>query len=184
MKCPTCRAEIPSTAKFCGGCGATIPPASPPPKPYQPPASPPPKPYQLPPEPVAPPYTPQSSLPITSSYSPSHASGPPPVEKKYKALRLIATLYKILAFVAGAACLLFGLFIFVTGLAAGSKTTAIGAEPTAIFGGAVGGLLLLFYGAFLFIFLYGLGEWMTVFMDIEENTRKTNEMLASRPQAH
>ena len=173
MKCPTCTAEIPSTAKFCGGCGATIPPASPPPKPYQPP-----------PESVAPPYTPQSSLPITSSFSPSHASSPPPVEKKYKALRLIATLYKILAFVAGAACLLFGLFIFVTGLAAGSKTTAIGGEPTAIFGGAVGGLLLLLYGAFLFIFLYGLGEWMTVFMDIEENTRKTNEMLASRPQAH
>lgn len=173
MKCPTCRAEIPSTAKFCGGCGATIPPASPPPKPYQPP-----------PEPVAPAYTPPSHPPIASSFSPSYASTPnQPVEKKYKALRLIAMLYKILAFVAGAACVLFGLFIFVTGLAAGSKTATIGGEPTAIFGGAVGGLFLLIYGAFLFIFLYGLGEWMTVFMDIEENTRKTNAMLASKPPA-
>lgn len=178
MKCPTCRAEIPSTAKFCGGCGATIPPPSPP-------VSPPPKPYQPPPESVAPAYTPQSSVPITSSFSPNSASSPPPhVEKKYKALRLIAMLYKILAFVAGGACILVALFMFVTGAATSSRSTTLGPDPTAILGGAVGGLFLLIYGAFLFIFLYGLGEWMTVFMDIEENTRKTNEMLASRPPAH
>ena len=53
-----------------------------------------------------------------------------------------------------------------------------------MFGGAAGAAILLLYGAFLFIFLYGLGEWMYVFMDIEENTRKTNEMLASRSQPH
>ena len=199
MKCPTCMAEIPSTAKFCGGCGATIPPASPPPRPYQPPpesVSPAytpqnnvpfassPRPYHPPPESVPPAYTTQSNAPITSSFSPSYGGSPPPVEKKYKALRLIAMLYKILAFVAAGACVLGALFMFVTGVATSSRSPVLGPDPTAIFGGAVGGLLLLIYGAFLFIFLYGLGEWMTVFMDIEENTRKTNEMLASMPQAH
>ena len=171
MKCPVCSAEIPSTAKFCGGCGATITPFTPP-KPSVPPR-----------EPA--PAVRAPSDPVTPSFSPAYAGSPPPVaEKKYKTLRLIAKLYKVLAFVAGAACILFGLFIFVTGLAAGSKTTTIGGEPTAFFGGAVGGLVLIVYGAFLFIFLYGLGEWMIVFMDIEENTRKTNEMLASRPPAN
>ncbi len=93
-------------------------------------------------------------------------------------------LYKILAFVAGGACILMALFMLVSGIATSSSNTAIGANPMAIFGGVLGGLVLLVFGAFVFIFLYGLAEWMYVFMDIEENTRKTNEMLASRPPAH
>lgn len=172
MKCPVCTAEIPSTAKFCGGCGATITPASPP-KPHTPPR-----------EPATPAYTPPGS-PVKPAYSPSYAgSATPQSEKRYKALRLIAMLYKILAFVAGGACILMALFMLVSGIATSSSNTAIGANPMAIFGGVLGGLVLLVFGAFVFIFLYGLAEWMYVFMDIEENTRKTNEMLASRPPAH
>jgi uncharacterized membrane protein required for colicin V production len=36
------------------------------------------------------------------------------------------------------------------------------------------------YGVFVAIFLYAYAEWMYVFMDIEENTRMTNEMLLGR----
>ncbi|MEK6325497.1 MAG: hypothetical protein AABN33_27975 [Acidobacteriota bacterium] len=39
---------------------------------------------------------------------------------------------------------------------------------------------MLVYGVFVFIFLYAYSEWMYVFMDIEENTRLTNEMLSER----
>jgi len=169
MKCPVCSAELPSTAKFCGGCGATITPISAP------------KPSVQPRDKA--PAGHSSSDPVTPSMSPAYAGNPlPTVEKKYKALRLIALLYKILAFVAGAAFVILGLVTFVTGIAAGSSPTTIGGQPAAFFGGAMGGLILLVYGLFLFVFLYGLGEWMYVFMDIEENTRKTNETLASRPR--
>jgi zinc ribbon protein len=172
MKCPVCTAELPSTAKFCGGCGATLTPPSTP-KPDTPPR-----------EPAPPAYTPPGN-PVRPAYSPSYAgSATPKGEKRYKSLRLIAMLYKILAFVAGGACVLMALFMLVSGIATSSSNTAIGANPLGIFGGVLGGLVLLVYGAFLFIFLYGLGEWMYVFMDIEENTRKTNEMLGLRPPAH
>ncbi|MEK6299840.1 MAG: hypothetical protein AABO41_03890 [Acidobacteriota bacterium] len=122
---------------------------------------------------------------VGPSSSPSHADSPPPsVERKYKALRLIARLYKVLAFVSGGGCALLALFLIVNSFTSNSPSTpTIGPDPTAMFGGAVGGLVLLVFGASLFVFLYGLGEWMYVFMDIEENTRKTNEMLASRPWA-
>ena len=30
MKCPVCNADLPSTAKFCGGCGTTLSAAPPP----------------------------------------------------------------------------------------------------------------------------------------------------------
>lgn len=172
MKCPVCSAELPSTAKFCGGCGTTITSARPPnPSPAA----------AREPAPL-PAYTPPGS-PV--AYSASYAgSATHKGQKKYKALRMIAMLYKIFAFVGGGACVLMALFMFVSGIATSSSSNTIGSNPMAIFGGAMGGLVLLVYGAFVFVFLYGLGEWMYVFMDIEENTRKTNDMLASRPPAH
>jgi hypothetical protein len=167
MKCPVCTAEIPSTAKFCGGCGATITP----PKPAKP-AAPPPK-------VAAPPAQPASVVP---SIPPSlDTSSPGNVARKYKTLRLIAMLYKVLAFVSGGGCLLLALYLILSSFTSKPENTlTIGLDPTAVFGGAIGGLILLVFGSFLFIFLYGLGEWMYVFMDIEENTRKTNELLASK----
>lgn len=172
MKCPVCTAEIPSTAKFCGGCGATITPPKPP----------------KPPKPVAPPLKPAAApelqIPVVPAVPSSPAASPPlKVETKYKTLRLIAMLYKILAFVAGGGCVLLSLYLIVSSLTSKPESTlTIVPDPTAIFGGAVAGLVLLVFGVFLFLFLYGLGEWMYVFMDIEENTRKTNEMLASKQQ--
>jgi hypothetical protein len=70
----------------------------------------------------------------------------------------------------------------VVGAAASSKTTQTFPDtgPTAFLGGLVGGLIVFVYGVFIFIFLYAYAEWMYVFMDIEENTRVTNEMLSAR----
>src|SRR5437763_15725422 len=36
MKCPVCNADLPSTAKFCGGCGTTLTAAPPPAPPATP----------------------------------------------------------------------------------------------------------------------------------------------------
>src|SRR5215470_3049919 len=41
MKCPSCNAELPATAKFCGACGATLSVSPPQPGPPQQGASPP-----------------------------------------------------------------------------------------------------------------------------------------------
>jgi len=170
MKCPVCTAEIPSTAKFCGGCGATITP----PKPPRPALAPPNKPAAAQ----------EISIPVAPPIAHQPSSPAPPPERRYKTLRLIAMLYKVLAFVCGGGCLLLALYLIVSSFTSSPQSSlSIVPDPAAIFGGAVGGLVLLVFGAFLFVFLYGLGEWMYVFMDIEENTRKTNELIAARRQA-
>ena len=171
MKCPVCNAELPSTAKFCGGCGTTLSAAPPP----------------------APPATPsyEQSYPVTNA-APGYGAGGyggggyggsamPAVKKKYKILRLIAVLMKILAVVVGALLIIVGLVMIVAG-AASSKSTPTSPDfgPGAFFGGLVGGLIMFVYGVFVAIFLYAYAEWMYVFMDIEENTRMTNEMLSGR----
>ena len=110
----------------------------------------------------------------------------PTVQKKYKVLRFIAVLMKVFAFLAGGILAIAGLVIFIAGAASGSRggpslgNTSVDIGPTAFLGGALTGLILLVYGVFVFIFLYAYAEWMYVFMDIEENTRVTNEMLSGR----
>jgi len=104
------------------------------------------------------------------------------VQKKYKLLRLIAVLMKILAVLLGVVLIIVGLVMMVAGATAGTQTTPAFPDtgPTALFGGLVGGLIAIVYGVFVFVFLYAYAEWMYVFMDIEENTRVTNEMLTGR----
>ena len=171
MKCPVCNADLPSTAKFCGGCGTTL--SAPPPLPS----------------------TPQSyaqSSPVMNA-APGYSAGGygaasyggsamPAVKRKYKVLRMIAVLMKILAFIAGAILIIAGLVMIVAGAASSSQSTPTFGQPgpSALFGGLVGGLILFVYGIFVFVFLYAYAEWMYVFMDIEENTRVTNEMLSAR----
>ena len=167
MKCPVCNAELPATAKFCGGCGTTLTaPAAPPP-------------------PTGPTFDPPR--PVMNA-APSYGSGGfsggsmPVVQKKYKLLRMIAVLMKILAVLLGVVLIIVGLVMMVAGATSSTQTTPAFPDtgPTALFGGLVGGLIAIVYGVFVFVFLYAYAEWMYVFMDIEENTRITNEMLTGR----
>jgi zinc-ribbon domain len=179
MKCPVCNAELPATAKFCGGCGTTLlaPSAPPPPAPA---------PSAAPSYEQSYPANPESAYGSSAHGGPAHSGGPmPAVKKKYKVLRLIAVLIKIFAAIAGALLIIGGLVTIVAGAASGSRTTALipdvgPAGPAAFFGSAVIGLIMLVYGVVVFIFLYAYAEWMYVFMDIEENTRMTNDMLSGR----
>ena len=167
MKCPVCSAELPSTAKFCGGCGTTLT-ASP-----------------SPPPPPAPSYA--QLAPVVNA-APGYGAGGygagtmPAVKRKYKVLRLIAVLMKILSVVIGAILIIAGLVMIVAGATASTPSTPTFPDtgPTALLGGVVGGLIAIVYGVFVFVFLYAYAEWMYVFMDIEENTRMTSEMLSAR----
>lgn len=162
MKCPVCSADLPSTAKFCGSCGTTI--TSPPPQDY---SSPPQSPYATP------------SGPSYGNFPPPNygVNQPPAVGAKYKALRTIANLYKILAFVLGGILVIGALIIMASGAA--SSTGSLGG-PSMLAGGFIGGLIMLIYAGLVFVGLYGFGEFIYLFLDIEENTRKTNELLSRK----
>ena len=96
-------------------------------------------------------------------------------------LRLIAVLMKILAVAGGALLIIGGVIMLIAGaVASGRTSTPLDSAPTMLFGGVLGGLVTIVYGFLVFVFLYAYSEWMYVFMDIEENTRKTNEMLMGR----
>jgi zinc-ribbon domain len=162
MKCPVCSAELPATAKFCGSCGTTI--TSPPPQDF---SSPPSNPYANP------------SGPSYGNFPPPSygVSQPPAGAAKYKALRTIANLYKILAFVLGGILVIGALIIMASG--AVSSTSSLGG-PSMLAGGFVGGLIMLIYAGLVFVGLYGFGEFIYLFLDIEENTRKTNDLLSRK----
>jgi hypothetical protein len=101
------------------------------------------------------------------------------VEKKYKALRVIATLSKVLAFIVGGLAIIGSVIVLAVGV--GSSSSSYGNTAVAqLFSGVLGAVALLIYGILIMIYLYGVGEFIYVFLDIEENTRITNQMLAGR----
>jgi zinc ribbon protein len=183
MKCPVCSAELPATARFCGSCGTTLTPApqSPqpsPPKPTPPPPAPPPAPMQH-----------AEPRPVMSPPPSYGAPAPPPsIEKKYRMLRLAAMMMKIAAFVVGGLLVIIGLITMILGITGGSQPSTTfggsglgqGAGAASLMTGFVGGLLLIVNGFIVFIGLYAYSEVLHVMMDLEENTRRTNEMLARR----
>lgn len=95
------------------------------------------------------------------------------MEKRFRALRTIATIYKILAWLV----LIFGVGV---ALAFFAHTLFGDAMATGLSGGAfelfsIIGVLL--YACALFLVLYGAGEAIYLGLAIEENTRETSRLL-------
>lgn len=93
------------------------------------------------------------------------------MEKKFKALRTIATIFKVLAWIV-VACTLIAFLIAVLGGSLIGSLAGENAGPFAPFAGVFGGLVILVYGFFLFIGMYAWSEIILVLIAIEENTRK------------
>jgi len=85
------------------------------------------------------------------------------LEEKYKVLGLLRKTFKVLAFISGGLGILFFVIILIAG---GTPET-----PRAT------SLLALALGVIYFILLYTVSEVLLLFSDIEENTRKTRELL-------
>lgn len=85
------------------------------------------------------------------------------MEEKYKALGLLRKTFKVLAFVAGGLGIIFFVIILIAG---GTPET-----PRAT------SLLALALGVIYFLLLYTISEVLLLFLDIEENTRKTSQLL-------
>ncbi|MEO0226182.1 MAG: hypothetical protein ABIL05_04440 [candidate division WOR-3 bacterium] len=93
------------------------------------------------------------------------------MEKKFKGLRIIANVFKVLAWVILVVSVIFSIIVILggslLGVLAGEQMGPMGALT-----GIFGGIILLIYGVFLFLSLYAGAEVILVLLAIEENTRK------------
>lgn len=106
------------------------------------------------------------------------------MERKYRALRTIGVIYKILGIIIGALTLLSILGFCATSLL-GVGGAALSRDIPNILGGAAGGavgviifsIFAVLYGGGLAVTMYAFGEGVDLFIALEENTRKTTALL-------
>jgi len=104
------------------------------------------------------------------------------MEKRYRALRTIGTIYKVLAAIVAGITLLSILGLCATsilggvGQAAFSRGSGFGVFG-GLFGGVLGALILsvfaIIYGGAISLTLYAFGEGIDLLLALEENTRLT-----------
>ncbi|MBN1248257.1 MAG: hypothetical protein JXC32_11405 [Anaerolineae bacterium] len=115
------------------------------------------------------------------------------MDKKFKILRFIGTVYKILGIVSATLTVLGGLGICLTSVLGGALferfQSGLGPMgPRALTNGPVAGviaaLIVLLYGAITALVFYGIGEGVFLLLALEENTRATAAYLRkiSRPR--
>ncbi|WP_298004061.1 MULTISPECIES: hypothetical protein [Anaerolinea] len=100
------------------------------------------------------------------------------MEKRFKVLRFVGTLYKIFGVVVGVAMLILALGICAVSVMGGASMAdyarEYGMHGMEVFG-ALGGVIIsgvvLIAGAVWAISLYAIGEGVYLFIAIEENTR-------------
>lgn len=99
------------------------------------------------------------------------------VETKYSVLRIVSVIYKVFA-------VIFAIIMLIAGLAAmGSSATVSsygGGSSQVVAGGIFGGFFIIISGILGGIFLWAWGEMIILFIDVEENTRKTSILLQQR----
>ena len=103
--------------------------------------------------------------------------------KKFKALRIVAIVWKVLAWIVLVLSVLGGCgSLAIALMAGGSATRSTSAVPgLGMMGGVVGGVIMAFIailiGVLYFISLYAVAEMIDVVLALEENTRLTAEQL-------
>ncbi len=115
------------------------------------------------------------------------------MERRYSALRIIGTIYKILGVIAGVITVIAVLAICGASVMGGAALDTLGRQlggdvgAAGTFGGIVGGLVGAFfaiiYGGGLAITLYAFGEGIDLLLALEENTRATAMLLRQQRSA-
>jgi len=104
--------------------------------------------------------------------------------KRFRILRIVATIWKVLAWIVLVASVLGACGSLAIGLMA-SGTSARGSDAFGLgtIAGPLGGLvtagIAIFFGVLYFVFLYAGAEGIDVLLALEENTRATAERLKS-----
>ncbi len=106
------------------------------------------------------------------------------MQQKFRVLRIVAVIWKVLAWLVLVLSILGGCGTLAMGLLAGSSAAARNSDLLGIgLGGVVGGvvtaLVAIFFGILYFVFLYAFAELVDVMLALEENTRATAEQLKS-----
>jgi len=113
------------------------------------------------------------------------------MEKKFKALRFVGSVYKVIGIIAGVLTIIGALGSCLFSILGGSLMTAAidsfsnsgggSSGPAGVLGGVVGGVILgviiLLYGGIASITLYAFGEGIYLLIGLEENTRTTALLL-------
>jgi len=110
------------------------------------------------------------------------------MEKRYKVLRTIGKIYKILGVIAAVLTILSALGICLASILGGAALNRyarqfggmqvpMASQAGGAVAGVIGALFLSLYGGMIAISLYGLGEGVDLIIALEENTRKTTELL-------
>ncbi len=119
------------------------------------------------------------------------------MEKKFKALRFVGTVYKVIGIIAGTLTAISALGFCVMSILGGSLMSSVfnsvnnygggnSSGPAGFFGGILGGVIIggiiLLYGGITSITLYAFGEGIYLAIGIEENTRTTAFLLQQQKQ--
>ncbi len=115
------------------------------------------------------------------------------MEKKFRVLRIIGTLWKILAWIVLVGGILSSLGILAAGIFGGGFMQQLGQQAGQgaflfnALGGIIGFVIGLISSAFYFLILYAAGEMIYLLLAIEENTRGASsqgQYQSSAPQAY
>src|SRR4030042_1683576 len=115
------------------------------------------------------------------------------MERRYHALRTIATIYRVLGYIVAVLTILSILAIcglsVISGTAFQTISQDLGVNTRAsgvagsIFGGLIVSLIVLIYGGVVAISLIAFGEGIYLLIAVEENTRKPALLLQNQPKA-
>ena len=111
------------------------------------------------------------------------------MEKKFKILRIVAFVWKIVAWVILVISVLGGCGCFAFGLLMGDQFARAARDlgPAGMMGGTITGILtglaVIVGGILTFIPVYALSEMIDVMLALEENTRATVEQLKNLVKA-
>jgi hypothetical protein len=110
------------------------------------------------------------------------------MSRRFTALRVIGTLFKVLAWIDLILGLLVAILVLVLGLAVRLPLDIVDLERSGALVGVAAFVLILIVAVLLFLFLYAAGEFLYVFLSIEENTRRiayyTQEQYRSQEPAY
>ncbi len=104
------------------------------------------------------------------------------MQQKFRVLRIVAIIWKVLAWLVLVLSVLGGCGTVALGLMAGGSAAArnsdmLGLGAGGVVGGVITALIAIFFGVLYFVFLYAFSELVDVMLALEENTRATAEQL-------
>ena len=95
------------------------------------------------------------------------------MDRQFTALRVIGTVFKILAWISLILGLITAVGMLILGFTLGEQSSLLGLELGSSLAGIAAFVVLLIIAVFGFLALYAIGESVYLILSIEESTRRT-----------